>query len=150
MASGLCRDTSELTARKSLNSAYRAWADAYQNARAYIELDKSCPETFQSTEESYKEGKVERQDLLDAQKTWLDTKAQTLDAAADYHNKMAETLRLIAQLPLKGLLMRSKLPNIALCFLATASLAATTYFFLLPKHELASEEQEKAMKSLSR
>lgn len=38
--------------------------------------------------------------------------------------------------------MRSKLPNIALCFLATAGLVATTYLFLLPKQQPAASEEE--------
>ncbi|MCE5316647.1 MAG: efflux RND transporter periplasmic adaptor subunit [Parachlamydia sp.] len=38
--------------------------------------------------------------------------------------------------------MRSKLPNIALCFLATAGLAATAYLFFLPKQQGAHAEEE--------
>lgn len=38
--------------------------------------------------------------------------------------------------------MRSKLPNIALCFLATAGLAATAYLFFLPKQQAAHAEEE--------
>lgn len=93
------RESSAAALQKNFNTAYRAWVDAYKNARAYLELEQNlAAETFQTTEESYKQGKVELQDLLDAKKTWLDTRSQTLDAAADYHNKKAETLRLTGQM----------------------------------------------------
>lgn len=94
------RQNAEIAASKNLKAAWRAWSDAYQNARAYVELEEAfASETVQTTEESFKQGKVERQDWIDAKKTWLETKQQTLDALAEYHIKKAETLRIIAQLP---------------------------------------------------
>lgn len=94
------RQNAEITVAKGLKAAWRAWVDAYQNARAYVELEEAfAEETLQTTEESFKQGKVERQDWMDAKKTWLETKQQTLDALAEYHIKKAETLRIIAQLP---------------------------------------------------
>lgn len=94
------RQNAEVTAAKNLKAAWRAWSDAYQNARAYVDLEQAfAQETLQTTEESFQQGKVERQDWMDAKKSWLETKQQTLDALAEYHIRKAETLRIIAQLP---------------------------------------------------
>lgn len=94
------RQNAEVTAVKNLKAAWRAWMDAYQNARAYVDLEQAfAQETLQTTEESFKQGKVERQDWMDAKKSWLETKQQTLDALAEYHVKKAETMRILGQLP---------------------------------------------------
>jgi outer membrane protein, heavy metal efflux system len=94
------REKAERLLHNSLKASYRAWVAAYQSARNYLDLEQSLSkETLQSMEESFIQGKVERQEWLEAKKSWLETKEQILNAAADTHYKKAQTLRLTAQLP---------------------------------------------------
>ncbi len=92
------RHNQEMQIRKNLKIGYQGLLNAYNHAKAALDLEQAiASDTLKTAEESFKQGKIERQEWLDTKKTWLDTKEQTLDAAAEYQMKKADIFRLTAQ-----------------------------------------------------
>ena len=78
-----------------LNSLYTAWNVCFQEvATLKATVVPWALETFQLAHESYKEGKSEYLQLLDAQKTLYEVKLQYLNAIAECQRKKADIDRL--------------------------------------------------------
>jgi cobalt-zinc-cadmium efflux system outer membrane protein len=54
-------------------------------------------ETFQATQEGYRQGKFGFLDVLDAQRTLFETRGQFLEALTAYHQAVADIERLIGE-----------------------------------------------------
>jgi outer membrane protein, heavy metal efflux system len=79
-----------------------ALSDAYQNlvnaanevTTLQNEVLPTAQETFQATEEGYRLGKFGLLDVLDAQRTFFETRGRSLEALATYHKAVADLERL--------------------------------------------------------
>jgi len=81
-----------------LAKAYQAVSNAYTEAS---ELDKNilqeAESVFEASKTGYNRGKLDYLNVLDAQRTMFDAKAQYIDALASYHIAKADVERLIGQ-----------------------------------------------------
>jgi outer membrane protein, heavy metal efflux system len=83
----------------SLQNSYSSWKHAYEMAKNCQEMAASAAsESFKGIEEGYAQGKYEKSDLLEAKQAALEIQDNYLDALAEYHQKKAETLRIVGQL----------------------------------------------------
>lgn len=84
-----------LALQNELNEAYRAYADAYEQA---VSLDEevlpAAANMFEAVMTAYREGKVDYLNVLDAQRTLFEAKKQYLTALSDCHRAAAEVERL--------------------------------------------------------
>ena len=82
--------------QRQLASAYETLAAAYEAATTLeAEVLPAATETFEATEEGYREGKFDLLTVLDAQRTLFEATNQYVDAAQTYHQARAEVERLI-------------------------------------------------------
>ncbi len=80
-----------------LVAAHQKWQQAFEEAKTLQELSTlAAKEALAATEEDYRNGKVELDDLVDAQKITLDVQSDFIDAAAEYHKAKSEALRVVA------------------------------------------------------
>lgn len=100
------RRAAEVRVASTLSEAYRALSTAHAEATS---LEKSVlPAAAQASEavnEGYRLGKFGLLDVLDAQRTFFNARAQHLRALAEYHQAVAEVERLIGEpldIPRKG------------------------------------------------
>lgn len=81
-----------------LVKAYQALAGAYTEA---AELDKNvlqgAESVFEASMTGYSRGKLDYLNVLDAQRTLFEAKAQYIDALASYHTAKADVERLIGR-----------------------------------------------------
>lgn len=84
--------------RKRLKIHHQAWCDAYKNVGAFLALEQLARDSVSASEESYKQGKIEKQEWLEAKKSWLETREQLLDLVAEYQLQKIETLHLKGEL----------------------------------------------------
>ena len=81
---------------RQLAAAYETLASAYAEAETLEEeVLPAAAETFELTQEGYREGKFDLLAVLDAQRTLFEATNQYVDAAATYHQARAEVERLI-------------------------------------------------------
>lgn len=82
--------------RQQLASTYEMLAAAYEAATTLkTDVVPAATETFEATEEGYREGKFDLLTVLDAQRTLFEATNQFVDAAQTYHQARAEVERLI-------------------------------------------------------
>jgi len=84
--------------RMELVGAYHSLSNAYAEA---VELKsnilKGAETVFEASKEGYSQGKLDYLNVLDAQRTLSEARAQYIDALAAYHNSKADVERLIGR-----------------------------------------------------
>ncbi|QPJ64213.1 MAG: TolC family protein [Candidatus Nitrohelix vancouverensis] len=85
------RKAAELQVYQTFQEAYQSLYYAHSFASALqVKILPAAQKAFDAISEGYKYGKFGLLDVLDSQRTLFDTKAQYLDAVAEYHKASAE------------------------------------------------------------
>lgn len=88
----------ELQVLTAFAEAYQSLAMAYADATSLeTKILPAAEKTFEATLEGYREGKFELLELLDAQRTFFETRAQQNQSLAAYHNAVADVERLLGE-----------------------------------------------------
>ena len=92
------RRAAELQAEASLADACEALGSAYSEATTLKQaVLPAAQSAFDAADEGFRQGKFGFLDVLDAQRTLIESKGQYIDALAEYHRSAAEVERLTGQ-----------------------------------------------------
>lgn len=83
---------------------HQEWLWAYEQALFLkTSILPTAEESFNLAQESYKEGKLDYLNLLEARNALFDVQQQYVDAVEEYHHKRTEVFKLTATFPLDGI-----------------------------------------------
>ncbi|MFA6470904.1 MAG: TolC family protein [Candidatus Latescibacterota bacterium] len=100
------RRSQETQVKNSFYKAYQELVSSYDNARVLTqEIIPVAQKTLGDVTEGYRQGKFSSLDVLEAQKTYFETREQGIDTLAAYHTAVAEVERL-AGAPLQYLVIK--------------------------------------------
>lgn len=92
------RRAAQVKLHADLTKAYQALASAYEDS---VSLEKevmpNAHKAFDAEKRSFKAGKSNYLDLLDAQRTWIEARSTHVATLAEYHSARAEVEALISQ-----------------------------------------------------
>jgi len=92
------RHAAELQANLSLADACEALASAHTEATTLKQsVLPAAQSAFDAADEGFRQGKFDYLEVLDAQRTLVESKGQYIAALAEYHKSVAEVERLIGQ-----------------------------------------------------
>jgi outer membrane protein, heavy metal efflux system len=98
----------EVQLNSSFFKAYRELASSCDNALVLIkEIIPNAQKTLDDANEGYRQGKFSYLDVLEAQRTYFETREQGIDTLVSYHIAVAEVERL-AGIPLQDLLSKKR------------------------------------------
>ena len=90
------RRATEVRVSAELTEAYQALATSYIEATSLgTTVLPGAERAFEATGEGYRQGKFSYLDVLDAQRTFFDVRAQYIDALEGYHEAVTEMERLV-------------------------------------------------------
>jgi len=92
------RSAAEVRLRAQLTEACQQLSAAYEEAHSLQEVIlPTAKKAYEATERSFKEGKSDYLDMLDAQRTLVETQSSHIEALAEYHQARAEVEALVGQ-----------------------------------------------------
>ncbi len=92
------REAAEASARAALAEAYQALATAFSEAITLRDdVVPRAQDAFEAAQEGYRQGKFGFLDVLDAQRTLIETRGQYLEALESFHKAKTDVERLIGQ-----------------------------------------------------
>ena len=92
------RRSLEIQVKSDFFKAYQELVSSYDNARVLMkEIIPTAQKTLADAEEGYRRGKFSYLDVLEAQRTYFETREQGIDTLAAYHTAVAEVERLTGE-----------------------------------------------------
>ncbi len=89
--------------KTALVEAYQILSTAYAEAVALkIDVLPGAQEAFDAANEGYRQGKFSYLEVLDAQRTLFEARAQNIEVMGNYHSAVADVERMIGGEPLNG------------------------------------------------
>ena len=92
------RRSQETQVNNAFFRTYQELVSSYDNARVLMkEIIPTAQKTLADAEEGYRRGKFSYLDVLEAQRTYFETREQGIDTLAAYHTAVAEVERLTGE-----------------------------------------------------
>jgi outer membrane protein, heavy metal efflux system len=92
------RDAAEVRLHAELTEAYQRLALAYDESRSLQdEVLPTAEKAYEAAQRSFREGKSDYLDLLDAQRTWASAQSEHVDALVGYHQARADVEAMVGQ-----------------------------------------------------